>query len=414
MSLSSGPAAPDDGADEGKKAIPRLPADAAHVVPWLAMLAMAALWPRRKKLSEAAAAHRPLTPQDFAAAEPSRGRDADAPWKIPALGWKDIFWRTYREMGKDRLGALSGGVTFPLLLATFPALAAFASLYGLVFDVASVERQLGHMSAIFPHDVVTLLGDQMVRLAAQRPVASTAAFVVSTLISVWSANAGMKAVFDGLNIIYDETEKRDYLHRTLVTYGATLSALAFITVVAAILVATPIMLRSMGLHHFGVWWIPFRWLVVYLVAALGFSLIYRFGPSRVHARWRWVVGGGAAAALLWMVGSLGFSWYVNNFTHFGVTYGSLGAMVAFMLWIWFSVMVLLTGAEFNSEIEHQTACDTTVGAPKTVGARGAAIADSVGKAFTVSPRQAVDYTRSFAGRQVGYVTSFLRRAAGLL
>jgi membrane protein len=413
MSLSASPPTPDA---PPKKALAKLPLQAA---PWLAVLALAALWPRRKKASDESAPAkvaqpRVLTPADFEAAEPGRGREAHAPWRIPALGWKDILWRTYREMGKDRLGALSGGVTFPLLLATFPALAAFASLYGLMFNVASVERQLDHRSALFPHDVVSLLGGQMVRLATQRPFTSTAAFIVSTLISVWSANAGMKALFDGLNIIYDENEKRDYLRRTLVTYGATLGGLAFLTVVTSVLVATPMMLRELGLRHFGLWWVPLRWLVVYLVAALGFSLIYRFGPSRAHAQWQWVAPGGAAAALLWMVGSLGFSWYINNFTHLGVTYGSLGAMVAFMLWVWFSVMVLLTGAEFNSEIEHQTACDTTVGAAKPVGARGAAIADSVGKAFTVSPRQAVDYTKGFARRQVGYVAGFLRRAAGIL
>ena len=408
MSLNASPPMPEE---TPKKALAKLPLRAA---PWLAVLALAALWPRRKKSAEPAppVAPRVLTPADFEAAEPGRGRSADAPWQIPALGWKDIFWRTYREMGKDRLGALSGGVTFPLLLATFPALAAFASLYGMIFDVAAVERQLGHLSAIFPHDVVSLLGGQMVRLAAQRPFASTAAFAISTLISVWSANAGMKALFDGLNIIYDETEKRDYLRRTLVTYGATLAALAFLTVVTAIMVATPMMLRAAGFRHFSFWWGPFRWLVVYLVVALGFTLIYRFGPSRSHARWRWVVGGGSTAALMWMIGSLCFSWYINNFTHLGVTYGSLGAMVAFMLWVWFSVMVLLTGAEFNSEIEHQTACDTTVGPPKAIGMRGAAIADSVGKAFTVSPRQAVDYTKGFARRQVGYVAGFLRRTVG--
>ncbi len=416
MSLSIRPAARGDGPGDGKRASLRLPADAAKIAPWLAMLAMAALWPRRKKTEAADDSKRePLTPEEFAAVEPGRGRAADAPWQIPALGWKDILWRTYREMGRDRLSALSGGVTFYVLLAAFPALAAFVSLYGLFSDVGSVETQLEHMSAVFPRDAVTLIGRQMVRLATQRHATLSAAFVVSTLISVWSANAGMKSLFDGLNIAYNEDEKRDYLRRTLVTYAATFAALAFLAVVTTILVGAPVLFKDIGIQRFGFWWRPLRWVVVYLIAAGGFTLLYRFGPSRVHAAWRWVACGGAAAAALWMVSSLGFSWYVNNFTHFGVTYGSLGAVVAFMLWVWFSVMVLLIGAELNSEIEHQTACDTTASrVPRPMGQRGAAVADSLGKAFTVSPREAVDYTKSFASRQVGYVANFLRRAAGLL
>jgi membrane protein len=121
--------------------------------------------------------------------------------------------------------------------------------------------------------------------------------------------------------------------------------------------------------------------------------------------------GGMAAALLWMGGSLGFSWYVNNFTHFGVTYGSLGAVIGFMLWVWFSVMVLLIGAEFNAEIEHQTACDTTTGAPLPLGQRGAVMADSVGPAFTVSPREARRLTGVFARRQLDAVAKVFRRKA---
>jgi len=381
-----------------------------QIAPWLALAALAALWPRRKKTVEADEEEtRPLTPADYAAAEPGRGRDADSPWEIPVLGWKDIFWRTYREMGRDRLGSLSGGVTFFVLLATFPALLAFVSMYGLVTDPRSIEGQLQHLSALLPRDAVNLIGGQMMRVVAQGQARLSAAFLVFVLASAWSANAGMKALFDGLNIAYGELEKRDYVKRTLITYAATLAAIAALAAVTSLIVAAPMALRGLGLHGFGWWFIPLRWLAVYAVAAVGFTLIYRMGPSRRHAQWSWVAFGGAAAAALWMVGSLGFSWYINNFTHFGVTYGSLGAIVAYMLWVWFSVMVLLTGAEFNAEIEHQTACDTTLGEPAPMGERGAAMADGLGKAFTVSPRQAVQYGNDFARRQVGYVGRFLGR-----
>ena len=259
--------------------------------PWLAILALAALWPRGKRHAPGGAASPPprLTPAEFEAAEPRRGRAARYPWRIPWLGWKDIFWRTYREFGRARLPALAGGVTFYLLLATFPALAAFVSLYGMFSDVESVERQLLRMSAIFPQDAVNLIGPEMVRLATQRHATLSAAFAVSTLVSAWSANAGMKALFDGVNIAYNEIEKRAWLHRSLVTYTATLFALVFLTAITAVTVAAPVLFHAVGLHKVHLWWTPVRWLAVYLLAGGAFSLIYRYGPSRAHARWRWVV-----------------------------------------------------------------------------------------------------------------------------
>ncbi|MGH6955130.1 MAG: YihY/virulence factor BrkB family protein, partial [Caulobacteraceae bacterium] len=368
------------------------------------------LWPwGRRKAGPPPAPPKLLTPAEMDAREPGRGRLARWPFAIPPLGWKDIAWRTYREMGRDRLSALAGGVTFYLLLATFPALAAFVSLYGLFSDVDSVERQLMHLSTILPRDAVNLIGAQMLRLATQRHTTLSAAFLVSMLLSIWSANAGMKALFDGLNITFDETEKRDYVWRSLVTYIATFGALAFVSLVAAVLIGAPVFFHDIGLHRLKLWWGPARWVAVYFIAAGAFTLLYRYGPSRRDARWRWVMFGGVLAALIWLGVSLAFSWYVNNVAHFGVTYGSLGAMIAYMLWIQLSAMVVLAGAELNAEIEHQTAVDTTVGPDKPIGERGAVMADTVGAAFTVSPREAAHISASFARRQVGYVMGFLRR-----
>jgi membrane protein len=382
-----------------------------HLAPWLAMAAMAAaaVLGRVRRKPAQADAPRPMTPAELDACEPGRGRCAASPLAIPPLGWKDILWRTYREMGRHRLTALSGGITFYILLATFPAIAAFVSLYGLFSDIATVERQLGHLSTLLPRDAVTLITSQMVRLAGQRHATLSAAFVISTLLSVWSANAGMKALFDGLNITFGETEKRDYVRRSFVTYTATLLGLVFIATVAGMLIGAPVFFHEIGLHRFGPWWGPIRWLTVFWISITAFCLLYRYGPSRRHAQWRWVVGGGVLAASVWLAVSLGFSWWVNNVAHFGVTYGSLGAMVAYMLWVWMTGMVVLTGAELNSEIEHQTAIDTTIGEAKPLGQRGAAMADTVGAAFTVSPREAMEISTSFMRRQVGYVASFLRR-----
>jgi len=399
----SDPTSPDTGRARGRAPY--------HLAPWLAMgaMAVAALWQSGRKKSADPAAPRVMTPAELDKCEPRRGRRAHSPFAIPPLGWKDILWRTYREMGRDRLPAMAGAITYYLLLATFPALAAFISLYGLFSDVSTVERQLSHLSTILPRDAVSLIGSQMMRLEAQRHATLSVAFVVSTLLSIWSANAGMKALYDALNVTYDETEKRDYVRRSLITYAATFAALVFMGLVVSMLIAAPVFFHEHGLRRFGVWWAPLRWLTVFLIASGAFTLLYRYGPSRRHARWRWVAFGGVLAAAVWLSVSLAFSWYVNNIANFGVTYGSLGALIAYMLWVWFSAMVVLTGAELNSEIEHQTAIDTTLGAPQPMGERGAVMADTVGKAFTVSPREAAHIWASFLRRQVGYVRNFYRR-----
>jgi membrane protein len=378
-----------------------------RVAPWLAAAALAGAWIRREAglRGKAAPPPAPLTPAAWDALEPDRGRAARWPWAIPPLGWKDILWRTWRRAGRHRLGAVAGGVTFYLLLATFPALAAFVSVYGLFMDIKGVEQQLLDLSRVFPREIVDLLGQEMLRLASQRQETLSAALAGSALVSAWSANAGMKALFDGLNVAYGELEKRPYLRRTLITYAATLSALIFLIAVTSLTVAAPVFLHSLGLHQLRVWFAPIRWLILYLLAAGGFALIYRLGPSRKPPRWRWVTLGGAIAALAWMAGSFAFSAYLASSPRFGATYGSLAALIGFMLWVWFTVQVILWGAELNAAIEHQTTQDTTVGPEAPIGARGALVADTVGPAFTVSPREARDFLR----RQAAEATTFLRR-----
>jgi membrane protein len=333
--------------------------------------------PRKGGLSVQATA----APETFDAAEPGHGRLAPGPHRIPPRGWRDVVWRVWLEINRDRLTVVAASVTFYSLLAIFPAIGVFVAIYGIFADVNAVREQLNDLAAVMPSGVVSLIGDQMMRLA-QRPSASLSfAFAINLLLSVWSANAGMKSLFDGLNIAYDETEKRNIIKLTLLTYGFTFGALIFVTLVAAILVAAPLAFAFLGLARFEDVWAPMRWLLLFAVASTAFSVIYRFAPCRRHARWRWVTPGGVFAAGFWLVGSLGFSWYVNNFANYDVTYGSLGAVIGFMMWIWFSVMVILIGGELNAEIEHQTARDSTTGVEKPMGARGAVMADTVGLSF---------------------------------
>lgn len=362
------------------------------LLPWIALVAAVGLWPRGvavktpghgEKVIPGASDDRQMSVEAFETSQPGRGRAAHRPGHIPLLGWRDVIWRVIREIGEDKLPSVAGGVTFYALLAIFPAIAAFVSVYGLFADVTTVREQLNEMSGVFPASVVQIVGDQMLRIAGQHEGKLTVALVISLLVSVWSANAGMKAMFEGLNVAYDEAESRPFFRQTALSYACTFGAMLFLACVAGLLVALPAVLTALRLDALLLIWIPLRWLFVLLLAAFAFTLLYRIGPSRAKARWRWLTWGAVAASLLWLGGSLVFSWYVGSISNLDATYGPLGAVIAFMLWVWFSVLTVLVGAELNAEIEHQTAHDSTTGPPVPMGARGAAMADTVGEALVL-------------------------------
>ncbi len=362
-----------------RKAHPkRSPSRVLTLAPWAIVAVMAALWPRKATPEGRGGApvgrSEPVraSVEAIRAKEPDRGRGATSPAQIPPRGWLDIVWRVIKEVGDDRLPAVAGGVTFYALLAIFPGLGVFVSLYGLFADVTLAQEQFIGLIGILPGAFLTIIGDQMIRLAAAPAQNLSLAFVVSLALAVWSASSGMKALFDGLNIAYDEDEKRGFVRLSLLATGGTVGLLMMIGVLAGLLVALPALAGDSIAGAIA------RWFAALLLATGLFSVVYRFGPSRAKPRWQWVSWGSGVAALLWMLGSLGFGAYVTNFAHYDRTYGPLGAVIAFMVWIWFSVLVLLLGAELNAEIEHQTAVDSTTGPPMPMGQRGAAMADTIG------------------------------------
>jgi membrane protein len=307
----------------------------------------------------------------------SRGRHADTPREIPAKGWKDILIRSWKEFGDDQAPLVAAGVTFYTLLALFPALGAFAALYGLFADVAEAQRHLALLSAVLPPDALRFVGEQLVRLSAGHEGGLSLAFLGGLLLSIWSANGAMKAMITAMNIAYDEKEKRGFIKKTVTSLAFTVGFLAFGLASIAALAIPAAIEPYMGAAAATLFrWITYPALLACL--ALGLALLYRFGPSRDRVRWRWITPGSAAAMLLWVVASALFSIYVANFANYEKTYGSLGAVIGFMMWLYFSAQVVLLGAELNSEIEHQTAKDTTIGPERPLGARGAVMADTVG------------------------------------
>jgi membrane protein len=323
----------------------------------------------------------PISHQRRRAKEAGRGRRATAPWEIPWRGWKDIFWRIYASINDNRLLAVAAGVVFYSLLAIFPAVAAFVSLYGLIADASTIDAHLSLASGILPGGAVDILHDQITKLTAKSDAKLSLGFITGLGVALWSANAGMKAIIDALNVVYDEKEKRSFVKLNLVSLLFTFVAILSLMVALTAVVIAPIIFSMAGLSTlFGLAIVVLRWPLLLILATLALAAIYRYGPSRREARWRWLSVGSIAAATGWLISSLLFSWYIANFGAYNATYGSLGAAVGMMMWMWISAIVILLGAELNAEIEHQTAHDSTVGAEKPLGRRGAVMADTVGAA----------------------------------
>jgi membrane protein len=315
------------------------------------------------------------------ARERGRGREADTPEQIPSRGWRDILWRVLWSIAEDRILSTSGGVAFFGLLAIFPGIAALVSLYGLFADASTIGNHLTLMAGILPDGVLVLFADQIALIARQANGTLGMAFTLGLLIALASANSGMAALFDALNVVYDEKEKRSLWRFYATTFLFTLAGIGFVVLAMIGVVVLPIVLKFVGSTATTERLITvLRWPILLVTIAVGLAFIYRYGPSRRDARWRWVTWGSIAGALLWLAASMLFSWYVATFDSYNKTYGSLGAAVGFMIWLWISAVIVLLGGELNAEMEHQTARDTTQGAPKPLGSRGAMMADHVGEA----------------------------------
>lgn len=331
----------------------------------------------------ASPAQEPLALQEIRATERGRGRKARAPSRIPWRGWRDIVVRAYFETVDDRLFALAAGVAFYSLVALFPAIAAGVSFYALFADAGTIARHLSLAAGIVPADVLDIVGTEITRIAGKSDGRLTLGFVLGISVALWSANAGMKAIFDALNVIYDEREKRSLVRLNLTSLLFTIAAIAVALLAAAAVVIFPLVLAGFSQSVVDRPIIGYlRWPALFALLIVGLAVLYRYGPSRRPAKWRWISVGSVFAALAWLAVSSVLSWYLSNFANYNATYGALSTVVALMMWMWLSTIVVLTGAQLNAEIEHQTARDSTVGPEKPLGIRGAVMADTVGAAQT--------------------------------
>lgn len=309
------------------------------------------------------------------------GHLARAPGEIPAQGWWQVLRRVWNEAGSDNISTSAASCGFFALLAIFPALSVLISLYGLVFDPVSVERQLEVVRDFLPPAAYDLIAQRVHDLVTTRSSKLGWSLAFSVALALWSASAGTKAMMTALNVSYEEKERRGFLMFNAMALLFTLCGIFGMSLALSIIVGLPAVLQ-LG------WLGPFADIALRLVSwslligfmILGLALLYRFGPSRKRARWRWITPGSMTVAVVWIAVSLLFSFYVSNFGSYDVTYGSLGAVVAAMMWLYISAFVVLLGAELNAELELQTRHDTTSGPPRPMGERGAYVADHVARA----------------------------------
>jgi membrane protein len=263
-----------------------------------------------------------------------------------------ILWSVYQSFQKDRILAVSAGIAFYGLLAIFPALAALLSIYDLFADVHAVQRHLAALEGVLPGGAIEIIGEQIKRIASATNSNLGLAFFVGLAVSLWSANAGMRALIDGLNIAYAKPEKRGFIKLALVSLGFTAGAILAVSAALSLIVALPAILNFIGLGGAAEALFTYgRWPALLLIFILGLAVLYRYGASPHGARWRWITPGSAIAAMIWLAASVGFSYYAAHFGSFNKTYGSLGAAVGFMTWMWISIIVILTGAELNGNLE---------------------------------------------------------------
>jgi len=269
-------------------------------------------------------------------------------------------WRTLRraldEFSQDRIPSVAAAITFFFLLALFPAIACVVSIYGTFSDRATIAHELRLVSGFVPDGVINVLERDFDRLAAMPASKFNLGFLTALAVAIWSASGGVKALIDGLNVAYERRETRSFLRLSLQAFMLTAAAVVFAALAIELAVVVPAAITHLPFDNWLV--LSFHilvWPLSFAACVFFSSLIYHYGPNRTRTKWRWVTWGGAIASVVWIVGTILFAWYVHTFGRYNEIYGSLGAIVGFLTWIWLSLAVLLLGAEINCEIERNGA-----------------------------------------------------------
>ena len=310
----------------------------------------------------------------------SAGHNAERPKEIPKKGWIKVGKRVINQISANHIPIVSAGVAFFMFLSLFPALAALLSVYGLVADPQQVQQQMSQLTAILPEQAHQFISSTLQSVAGKSGSSLGWGFALSLLLSLWSANKSTKAIFEGVNIAYDEQDNRNFFKKNGITLLFTFAGIFIAILAMAVIIAFSAFVDKLSLglpevvQNVIAWG---RWLVLGLFIAFSFALIYKIAPERKNPKFRWVSWGAVIATALWLIVSLAFSFYVSNFGSFDKTYGSVAAIIILMLWFFLTSFIILIGAEINAESEHQTYMDTTVGESVPMGERNAFQADHI-------------------------------------
>jgi membrane protein len=306
------------------------------------------------------------------------GLQADRPSEIPKPGWMQIVKRAWKEAKKDAVPLLAAGVAFYAFLAMVPTLIALVMIYGLVSEPAQVAEQVESFGSALPSAAEDLLEQQMTALAQTSDRALGIGLIIALVLALWSASSGISNLIRALNVAYDEEDERGFVKSRLLALGLTLGAIVFMVLAVALVAALPVLLDALNVPG----WVKAlvqagRWLGLVVAVMVALAVLYRLGPDRDAPKFRWVSVGAIVATVLWVIGSVAFSLYVDNFGSYGKTYGTLAGVVVLLLWLWLSSYAALLGAEVNAEMEQQTIKDSTTGDPEPLGQRDAVKADSI-------------------------------------
>ena len=270
---------------------------------------------------------------------------------LKRVDWAALPGRLWSRFFEDRLTTAASSVAFYLMLASIPGVAAVVSLYGVLANPHDTAALATAVSSLLPQDVAELFERQVMRLIGDQGGRATSitGSLAWFLLVLWSANRGTRGFVEAFNVIYDEAEERGFFQRLVVTLALTLGAVVFLVCAIFGIVVLPVILSLIGLEDTKVRTLGLlRWPVLMAIAAGAMMVLYRVGPSRVDWRWPTLLLGSAAGAVLWISFSALFSWYVQSFGSFAVLYGSLGAVIGFMMWLWLSALAVLIGAEIDA------------------------------------------------------------------
>ncbi|MDB6091010.1 MAG: hypothetical protein JWN85_3794 [Gammaproteobacteria bacterium] len=320
------------------------------------------------------------TVTDGSAGGDDRGRRAKHPREIPKSGWRDILLRVWHNLGRDSSSLIAAGIGLNALLAVFPALAVIVSIYGMFASPEDVGKQMGPFLSVLPGEAAKLLQDQLQAIASPKNRTLGFGAVFGTVLALWNSRQGVVALMTATNIAYNQRERRGFFKQIAISLAFSVGAILAFLIMLLLGVAVPLLLQAMPLGPVVTTAVlVFRWVLLWSFAVLGFAVVYRYAPDRQSPKWRWVTWGSAIAATVWLLGSLLFAAYAQDFGSYGKTYGALGGVIVLLMWFYLMGFTIVLGAEINAEMEHQTAVDTTEGPPAPMGQRGAYVADTLGR-----------------------------------